>query len=40
MPEPFAQARMLVRTGAYAFVEVYASGELHPVRQDGTVVVS
>lgn len=38
MPEPFAQARMLVRTGAYAYVEVYASGELHPVRSDGTVV--
>lgn len=38
MPEPFAQARMLVRTGRYAFVEVYASGALRPVLPDGTVV--
>jgi hypothetical protein len=38
VPEPFAQARMLVRTGAYDFVEVYASGELRPVLKDGSVV--
>ena len=38
VPEPFAQARMLVRTGAYEFVEVYASGELRPVLKDGSVV--
>lgn len=38
VPEPFAQARMLVRTGAYDFVEVWASGELRPVLADGTVV--
>jgi hypothetical protein len=38
MPEPYAQARMLVRTGAYEFVEVYASGKLLPVRADGSVV--
>lgn len=38
VPEPFAQARMLVRTGAYDFVEVYSSGELRPVLKDGSVV--
>ncbi len=38
VPEPFAQARMLVRSGAYDFVEVYASGELRPVLKDGSVV--
>lgn len=38
MPEPFAAARMLARTGAYAFIEVYANGELRPVRDDGSVV--
>ncbi len=38
MPEPFAAGRMLVRSGAYAFVEVYASGELRPVLADGSVV--
>jgi hypothetical protein len=37
MPDPYAQARMLVRTGAYEFVEVYASGKLQPVRTDGSV---
>jgi hypothetical protein len=29
---------MLARTGAYAFVEVYAGGEIRPVRDDGSVV--
>lgn len=38
VPEPFNRARMLVRTGAYDFVEVYASGELRPVLKDGSVV--
>ncbi|MEU8316214.1 hypothetical protein [Micromonospora sp. NPDC048887] len=38
MPEPFAQARMLARTGAYAYIEVYAGGTLHPVLPDGSVV--
>jgi hypothetical protein len=38
VPEPYAQARMLVRTGAYDFIEVYASGELKPVLKDGSVV--
>ncbi len=39
MPEPYARARMLVRTGGYAFVEVYGSGLLRPVLPDGTVVL-
>jgi hypothetical protein len=38
VPAPFSGARMLVRTGGYAFVEVYGSGLLLPVRDDGTVV--
>jgi hypothetical protein len=38
MPEPYQQARMLARVGAYEFVEVYASGRLVPVRPDGTAV--
>jgi hypothetical protein len=38
MPDPFASARMLARTGAYEFIEVYASGELRPVLPDGSVV--
>lgn len=39
MPEPWARARMLVRSGGYAFVEVYGSGMLRPVLPDGTVVL-
>jgi hypothetical protein len=38
MPDPFSQARMLVRTGAYAFVEIYASGTIIPVMSDGSAV--
>ncbi|MGK4585516.1 hypothetical protein [Kitasatospora sp. HPMI-4] len=38
MPAPFAAARMLVRTGAYAYVEVYQGGLVLPVLPDGTVV--
>ncbi|MFG1607777.1 hypothetical protein [Actinoplanes sp. NPDC049265] len=38
VPDPFAGARMLVRSGAYEFVEVYASGELRPILPDGTAV--
>jgi len=38
MPEPFASARMLVRSGAYAYVEIYGSGAIRPVLPDGTVV--
>lgn len=37
LPEPYARARMLVRTGAYPLVEVYASGALVPVPPDGVV---
>jgi hypothetical protein len=46
MPDPYQQARMLVRGnahgahGAYEFVEVYANGRLIPVRPDGTPVAS
>ncbi|GHJ48948.1 hypothetical protein Cs7R123_62900 [Catellatospora sp. TT07R-123] len=39
MPDPHAQARMLVRTGAYAYVEIWGSGAIHPVLPDGTVVI-
>jgi len=38
VPVPFADARMLVRSGGYAFVEVYSGGLLLPVLDDGTVV--
>ncbi|HTJ32164.1 MAG TPA: hypothetical protein VL738_02945 [Dactylosporangium sp.] len=38
VPDPFGKARMLVRTGAYAYVEVYISGTIVPVRNDGSVV--
>lgn len=33
---PFNQARGLVRSGAYAFVEIYSDGAIVPVRPDGT----
>jgi hypothetical protein len=39
MPEPFARARMLARSGAYAYVEVYLSGTIVPVRADGSAVI-
>jgi hypothetical protein len=38
VPPQYAQARILVRTGAYDFIEVYASGDLKPVLKDGSVV--
>ncbi|TGA85809.1 hypothetical protein E2651_41620 [Streptomyces sp. MZ04] len=38
MPEPFAQARMLARSGGYAYIEVYDGGLILPVLEDGTVV--
>ncbi|WP_045560391.1 hypothetical protein [Streptomyces sp. FxanaA7] len=38
MPPPFDGARMLARSDAYAFVEVYADGLVLPVLPDGTVV--
>jgi hypothetical protein len=37
VPAPFDRARMLARLGSYAFIEVYASGLLVPVRVDGSV---
>jgi hypothetical protein len=37
VPPPFAGARSLAASGAYAFIEVYADGEVIPVRNDGTV---
>ena len=40
VPAPFDGARMMVRSGGYAFVEVYASGELVPILSDGTPVTS
>lgn len=39
MPEPFEGARMLARSGTYAYVEVFASGLVVPVMEDGTPVV-
>ncbi|WP_204367469.1 hypothetical protein [Nocardiopsis valliformis] len=38
VPEPFAAARVLARSPAYAFIEVYHDGTLVPVREDGSVV--
>ncbi|MER5305443.1 hypothetical protein ABT039_39090 [Streptomyces lasiicapitis] len=40
VPEPFAGARTLVRSGGYAYVEVYSDGLLIPVLDDGTAVRS
>jgi hypothetical protein len=38
MPDPFSQARMLARSGGYAYVEVFSDGLILPVLEDGTVV--
>jgi hypothetical protein len=38
MPDPFGAARMLARSGAYAYVEVYDGGLLLPVLADGGIV--
>ncbi|MEU4176231.1 hypothetical protein [Streptomyces sp. NPDC026589] len=38
MPDPFSAARMLARSGAYAFIEVYEGGLILPVLADGGVV--
>ncbi|MEI5103894.1 hypothetical protein RB200_42245 [Streptomyces sp. PmtG] len=38
VPTPFAAARTLVRSGGYAYVEVYTDGLLIPVLDDGTAV--
>lgn len=35
---PYGQARSLVSSGAYAFVEIYSDGAMVPVRPDGTAV--
>ena len=40
MPEPFQQARMMIRSGGYEFLEVYLSGKVIAVRPDGTPVHS
>ncbi|OIJ65159.1 hypothetical protein [Streptomyces mangrovisoli] len=38
MPDPFSAARMLARSGGYAYIEVYGDGLILPVLEDGTVV--
>ena len=38
MPEPFESARMLARNSAYAYVEVFSSGEVVAVKNDGAPV--
>jgi hypothetical protein len=38
MPDPFQAARMLVRSGAYEYVEVFTDGPALPVQPDGSVV--
>lgn len=38
VPPQFAAARILVRTGAYDFIEVYSGGDLKPILKDGSVV--
>lgn len=35
---PYGQARGLVSSGAYAFVEIYSDGAMVPVRPDGTAL--
>ncbi|MDZ4233031.1 hypothetical protein CEY15_08440 [Dietzia natronolimnaea] len=36
VPTGFEPARPLVRSGAYAYIEVYLDGQVIPVREDGT----
>lgn len=36
VPNGFEPARPLVRSDAYAYIEVYADGQIIPVREDGT----
>lgn len=38
VPPLFADARPLVRSGAYLYVEIYSDGQLVPVRLDGSPV--
>lgn len=35
---PYSQARGLVRSGSYAFVEIYSDGMIVPILPDGTAV--
>jgi hypothetical protein len=35
---PYSQARGLVRSGSYAFVEIYSDGKIVPILPDGTAV--
>jgi hypothetical protein len=37
MPAPYEAARMLARSGAYAFVEIHSDGRIVPVTDDGSV---
>lgn len=37
MPAPYDAARMLARSGSYAFVEVHSDGRIVPVNDDGSV---
>lgn len=37
MPGPYDSARMLARSGSYAFVEVHSDGSIVPVAENGTV---
>jgi hypothetical protein len=37
MPAPYDAARMLARSGSYAFVEVHSDGRIVPVHDDGSV---
>lgn len=39
VPDPYASARPLVRSGAYAYVEVYSDGLVVPVLRDGSAVL-
>nr|WP_313777370.1 hypothetical protein [Mycobacterium sp.] len=35
---PYSQARGLVRSGSYAFIEIYSDGKIVPILPDGTAV--
>lgn len=35
---PYSQARGLVRSGSYAFIEIYSDGQIVPILPDGTAV--
>ncbi|WP_329563077.1 hypothetical protein OG711_36515 [Streptomyces uncialis] len=38
VPEPYAAARMLARSEAYAYIEIHSDGLAIPVLKDGSVV--